>query len=112
MRQIPEACEVQKENMKSTAHARELVDRTLALTARHEPGNLEAYMELFKEWRGMGGAQDYVVAFCHVTTRKLFQQAGLRSLTLPGAASLARELRAECRKILRHPDGYEIWTDY
>jgi hypothetical protein len=110
--QIPQEYEVQKENMKSLAHAGELAKKTAALSARKDPGNLAAFMELLKLWRGMGGAQDYVVAQCHGITRKLFQEAGQGALTTPGAMEVAREVRARCRQTLRNPDGYEIWPNY
>jgi hypothetical protein len=60
---------VQQENMKSFAYADDLVKRTLALTDKQDPNNVKAYMELLKEWRAMGGAQDYVLARCHVIVR-------------------------------------------
>lgn len=110
--QIPEECAVQKENMKSLKHADELTQRTLALTARQDPTNLKAYMELLKAWREMGGAQDYVVARCHMLTRKLQQEAGYTATGDARAAQLAREIRQRCRATLRNPDGYEIWAEY
>ena len=111
-RQIPQEYAVQKENMKSLAYADELTQRTLALTASNGTNSLPAYMELLGAWRGMGGSQDYVLAQCHTLTRKLCQQAGYESLTLPNADSLAEEIRSRCRQCLRNPDGYEIWADY
>lgn len=110
--QIPQEYEVQKENMKSLAHADELTRQTMALTKKKDSTNLKAYMELLKAWRGMGGAQDYVVAQCHAIARKLFQQAGYGCVDQPKAVELAQEIRTRCRQILRNPDGYEIWADY
>ncbi len=110
--QIPEECAVQKENMKSLKQADELTQRTLALTARQDPTNLKAYMELLKAWREMGGAQDYVVARCHMLTRKIHQEAGYTAMGDARAAQLAREIRLRCRATLRNPDGYEIWAEY
>jgi hypothetical protein len=111
-RQIPQECEVQKENMKTFGFADDLSRKTIALTARKDPNNVKAYMELLKAWREMGGAQDYVVAKCHTITRNLCQTAGYGCAALPGAVSLAEEIRARCRQTLRNPDGYEIWADY
>ena len=111
-RQIPQECEVQKENMKTFAYADDLSRKTIALTARKDPNNVKAYMELLKAWREMGGAQDYVVAKCHTITRNLCQAAGYGCAALPDAVSLAEEIRARCRQTLRNPDGYEIWADY
>ena len=111
-RQIPQECEVQKENMKTFGYADDLSRKTIALTARKDPKNVKAYMELLKAWREMGGAQDYVVAKCHTITRNLCQTAGYGCAALPGAVSLAEEIRARCRQTLRNPDGYEIWADY
>jgi hypothetical protein len=111
-RQIPQECEVQKENMKTFGYADDLSRKTIALTARKDPSNVKAYMELLKAWREMGGAQDYVVAKCHTITRNLCQTAGYGCAALPGAVSLAEEIRARCRQTLRNPDGYEIWADY
>jgi len=112
VQQIPQEYEVQKENMKSLAHAEELTRQTMSLTRKKDPNNLKAYLELLKDWRAMGGAQDYVVAQCHTITRKLFQEAARACLEQPRAVELAKEIRARCRQILRNPDGYEIWADY
>lgn len=111
-RQIPQEISVQKDNMKTLGYADELTAQTLALTRQASTNNLSAYMDLLKAWRGMGGAQDYVVAQCHVLTRKLAQQAGYACGDQPKAAAVAAEVRARCRQCLRNPDGYEIWPDY
>lgn len=111
-RQIPQEYEVQKENMASAAHADDLARQTLALASKTDPDNLKSYMELLNAWRSMGGAQDYVLAQCHVITRKLCQQAGYTCVDSPKAAVLAQEIRDRCRQCLRAPDGYEIWADY
>jgi hypothetical protein len=110
--QIPQEFEVQRENMKSFPYADELVKRTMALTQKDDANNLKAYMDLLKEWRAMGGAQDYVLAQCHTITRKLAQEAGYRCAGQPQAVSVAKEIRGRAREILRNPDGYEIWADY
>ncbi len=110
--EIPHECEVQKQNMKSLDYAAQLTRQTLALTSKNDTQNLAAYMELLKDWRGMGGAQDYVVAQCHAITRKLFQQAGYQAATQRNALAVAEQVRARCREILRNPDGYEIWPNY
>lgn len=112
IQQIPQECEVQKENMKSLDHAAELAKRTMALTLKSDPDNLKTYAALLKAWRGMGGAQDYVLAKCHMVTRQLFQEAGYGCAELPKAVAVAEDIRARCRQILRNPDGYEIWADY
>ncbi|HEV2393398.1 MAG TPA: hypothetical protein VG146_13680 [Verrucomicrobiae bacterium] len=111
-RQIPQECEVQKENMKDFGYADELSRKTMALTAGKDPAHLGAYMELLNAWRAMGGAQDYVLAKCHTITRGLCQEAGYGCAAMPGAVPLARQVRADCRHMLRNPDGYEIWPDY
>jgi hypothetical protein len=110
--EIPQKYEIQKENMKSLDHVHELERRTMQLTEKKDSKNLAAYMELLKAWRGMGGAQDEVVAQCHVSTRKLFHEASYTAATLPKALDLAYEIRSRCREILRNADGYEIWPDY
>ena len=112
VQQIPQEYTVQKENMKSLEHAADLTSQTMALTANRSTNNLPAYMDLLKAWRAMGGAQDYVVAQCHVITRKLFQEAGYGCATDPKTLAVAQEVRARCRQILRNPDGYEIWANY
>ncbi|MCF7765460.1 MAG: hypothetical protein K9N62_17465 [Verrucomicrobia bacterium] len=109
---IPEEYSVQKENMKSLEHAKVLAHQTQTLASRKGANNLEAYMELLKAWRAMGGAQDYVLAQCHTITRNLHQQAGYTATTHPEAIDLAIEIRNRCRQVLRNPDGYEIWADY
>ena len=109
---IPQEYTVQQENMKSFAYADDLVRRTMALTEKKGPNNLKDYMELLKEWRAMGGAQDYVLAQCHTITRSLAQQAGYGCASEPKAVTLAQEIRARARQCLRNPDGYEIWADY
>ncbi|MGH7968710.1 MAG: hypothetical protein ACREIC_08295 [Limisphaerales bacterium] len=110
--QIPQECEIQKENMKSFQYADDLAQRTLALTGRSDTDNVKAYMELLKAWREMGGAQDYVVARCHMITRSLCQEAGYGCVRQPEAVALAMEVRKRCKQCLRNPDGYEIWADY
>jgi hypothetical protein len=110
--QIEQEYTVQKENMKSLEHARDLAEQTMMLTNKRDPGNLAAYMQLLKAWRGMGGAQDYIVAQCHTISRKLFQEAGYVASTEPKALKLAHNVRARCREILRNADGYEIWPNY
>jgi hypothetical protein len=112
VQQIPQEYAVQLENMKSLDYAAELTHKTMALTEKHDPKNLAAYMDLLKAWRGMGGAQVYVVAQCHMITRKLFQEAGYACATEPKALALAAEVRARCKQVLRNPDGYEIWPNY
>ena len=109
---IPQEYNVQKENMKSFKYADDLARQTMALTRTKGPNSLNAYMDLLKEWRGMGGAQDYVLALCHTITRKLCQEAGYECATQPEAVPIAEEIRARCRACLRNPDGYEIWADY
>jgi len=110
--EIPRKYEIQKENMKSLEHAHELEQRTMKLTENKDSKNLSAYMELLKAWRGMGGAQDEVVAQCHMSTRKLFQEASYAAAEQPKALDLAFEIRNRCRQILRNADGYEIWPNY
>ena len=110
--QIPQEYEVQKENMQSIAYANELSRKTMALTAKKDPQNIQVYMGLLKAWRDMGGAQDYVVAQCHTITRKVCQEAGYGCASLPKAVALAEEVRQRCRQCLRNPDGYEIWPNY
>ena len=111
-RQIPQECEVQKENMKTFAYADELSKKTMELTSKKDTNNVKAYMELLKAWRAMGGAQDSVLAKCHVITRHLCLAAGYGCATQPEAVFLAEEIRARCRQRLRNPDGYEVWADY
>lgn len=112
VQQIHQEYSVQKENMKSLEHAEALTRQTLGLTDSKSPNNVKAYMELLKAWRAMGGAQDYVLAQCHTITRKLFQEAGYGCAKDTSALAVAQEVRARCRKVLRNPDGYEIWADY
>ena len=112
VQQIPQEYSVQKENMKSVEHAAELTRQTMTLTGSKSPNNLASYMDLLKAWRAMGGAQDYVVAQCHTITRKLFQEAGYAGVNDAKAMTVAQEVRARCRQVLRNPDGYEIWADY
>lgn len=86
----------------------------MALTGKKAPENLKRYMELLKLWRGMGGAQDGVVAQYHILARKIFQDAGYNCASIQNekAVEVAREIRARCKEILRNPDGYEIWANY
>lgn len=112
IQQIPREYSVQQENMKSLQYASELTQKTMALTEKKDPNNVAAYMELLKAWRGMGGAQDYVVAQCHMITRKLFQEAGYGCAAEPKALEVAQEIRKRCKQTLRNPDGYEIWPNY
>lgn len=112
VRQIPQEYDVQKENMQSLEYAADLTRQTMALTSSSSPNNRTTYAELLKAWRNMGGAQDSVVAQCHVITRSLFQEAGYGCVNEPKAVALANEVRARCKQVLRNPDGYEIWPNY
>jgi hypothetical protein len=112
VQQIPNEYNVQKENIKSLEYADELSRKTLALLQKKDPKNLQACLDLGKDWRGMGGAQDGLLAECHIIARKLFQEAGCTCLTQPKAVDVAREIRSRCRQCLRNPDGYEIWANY
>jgi hypothetical protein len=109
---IPQEYKVQQQNIKSLAYADELARKTNALTARENPGNLAAYKNLGEAWRAMGGAQDGLLAECHITARKLFQEAGYGCVNLSKAVEVAQEVRRRCRQCLRNPDGYEIWPEY
>jgi hypothetical protein len=102
----------QRENMKTLEYADELARKTKALTQKKDPGNLSVYMDLSGKWRGMGGAQDELIAKSHSLTRKLFQEAGYRCVNQPQAVEITQEIRQRCRRCLRNPDGYEIWPDY
>ena len=110
--QILQEYDVQKENIKSLRYAEVLARKTTALTRRRSPQNLPACLELCKEWREMGGAQDGILAQYHVIGRRLFQDAGYGCANRPGAVELAQEIRRRCRQCLRNPDGYEIWPNY
>ncbi len=112
VRQIPEEYENQRENMKTLQYADELARQTKSLTSKKDPKNLPEYLELGKNWRAMGGAQDNVIAEFHSWTRNLFQQAGYSCVDKPGAVKVADEIRNRCRQCLRNADGYEIWPDY
>lgn len=110
--QIPKEYSVQRENIKSLEYADELARKTTALTRKKDPQNLPTYLDLGKEWRAMGGAQDGLLSQYHIITRKLFQQAGYGCVIQPKAIELAQEIRRRCRQCLRNPDGYEIWPNY
>jgi hypothetical protein len=112
VQQIPEEYTVQRENLGSLKYAEELTRKTLALTERNDADNLKTYMQRLKDWRAMGGAQDYLVARCHMIARELSQQAGYACVDNPAEAALAKEVRSRCRQVLRNPDGYEIWANY
>jgi len=102
----------QTDNIKSLGYTDQLAQKTKALTAKKDPGNLSTYSGLSEKWRAMGGAQDSLVAQFHSLTRKLSQQAGYGCVNGPKAVQIAEEVRSRCRKCLRNPDGYEIWPDY
>ena len=112
VQEIPQQYTRHRENMKTLAYADELARKTNALTRRNGAGNLPAYLELGKQWRAMGGAQDNVIARYHSVTRKLSQEAGYRCVDKPEGVKIAQEVRRRCRQCLRNADGYEIWPDY
>jgi hypothetical protein len=112
VQQIPQEYEVQKENIKSLEYADELARKTKALTLKKAPENLPTYLDLGEKWRAMGGAQDGLLAQCHMIARNLFQEAGYGCVSQPGAVEPAQEIRRRCRQCLRNPDGYEIWPNY
>ncbi|MCF7976085.1 MAG: hypothetical protein K9N55_19865 [Phycisphaerae bacterium] len=101
-----------RDNMKTLAYADQLADQTNALTQAKAAGNLNACLELGKLWRGMGGAQDDVIAQSHRIVRKLCYEAGYQAAGHAGAAEMAKQIRTRCRACLRNPDGYEIWPNY
>jgi hypothetical protein len=109
---IPDEYVVQKENIKSLAYTDELSGKTIALTRKKDPKNLPACLDLGKNWRGMGGAQDGLLAEYHIIVRKLSQEAGYGCVTQPKAVELAQEIRSRCKQCLRNADGYEIWPNY
>jgi len=109
---IPQQYTLYKENMKTLAYADELARKIKALTQMKSSGNLPACLELGKQWRAIGGAQDNVVALYHSLTRKLAQEAGYDCAERPEAVEIAKEIRRRCRQCLRNADGYEIWPDY
>ncbi|MCP4454506.1 MAG: hypothetical protein GY809_23870 [Planctomycetes bacterium] len=101
-----------KANMKTLAHADQLARKTNALAQAKRPENLKACLELGKQWRAMGGAQDDVIAQSHRIVRTLFNEAGTQGVATPGTAKIASQIRDRCRQCLRNPDGYEIWPNY
>ena len=117
VQQIPQEYDRNKDNMKTMEYAVALARRTRTLTQSKNPGNLSACLELGKQWRSMGGAQDNVIAAYHSITRKLAQEAGYGCADQPDAVGsdaveVAEEIRRRCRQCLRKADGYEIWPDY
>ncbi|MCD6506199.1 hypothetical protein J7M22_06195 [Candidatus Poribacteria bacterium] len=111
-RQIFDEYNRERENIKDLRYADELARRTKALTLKHDPKNLQAFLQLKMEWRRMGGAQDYLVRKFHTITRRLFQEAGYRCVTSSETVDIALGIRERCRRCLRNPDGYEIWEGY
>jgi hypothetical protein len=111
-KEITEAYEHEKENIKDLEYARELAAKTRALTERNDPGNFAAFMKLKGEWTGMGGAIDDLNRKLHTITRKLFQEAGYSCIKQPEAVKIAEEIRKRTVKCLRRPGGYEIWSNY
>jgi hypothetical protein len=102
----------QTDNIKSLEYTAQLAQKTKALTAKKNASNLSTYSDLSEKWRAMGGAQDSLVAQFHTLTRKLSQEAGYGCVNDPKAVQIAQEVRRQCRKCLRNPDGYEIWPNY
>lgn len=99
-------------NMKTLAYAGQLAEKTRALTQGKGPDNLKACLELGKQWRAMGGAQDDVLAQSHRIVRKLFQEAGTQGVATARTAEIGSQIREMCRQCLQNPDGYEIWPNY
>jgi hypothetical protein len=112
VQQLPQEYDKQRENIKTLQYADDLAVKTKTLTQKKDPANLPACLELGKQWRDMGGAQDSLLGQCHVIARKLFQEAGYGCANQPQAVEIAREIRRRCTECLRNPDGYEIWPDY
>ena len=102
----------QTDNIKSLEYTDQLAQKTKALTQKKDASNLSTYSDLSEKWRAMGGAQDSLVAQFHSLTRKLSQEAGYGCVNDPKAVQIAQEVRRQCRKCLRNPDGYEIWPNY
>ncbi len=101
-----------RDHMKTLAYTDQLARQTKTLTRSKKPGNLKACLELGKQWRAMGGAQDDVIAQSHRIVRTLLQEAGYGCVSNPKAVETAKEIMRMCRQCLRNPDGYEIWPNY
>jgi hypothetical protein len=112
VQRIPDEYGVQKENIKTLEYADELARKTNALAGKKDPKNLPTCLELGKDWRGMGGAQDGLLAEYHIIVRRLSQEAGYGCASQPKAVELAQEIRSRCKQCLRNADGYEIWPNY
>lgn len=112
VQQLPQEYDRQRENIKTLQYTADLTRKTKALTRKKDKANLPACLELGKQWRAMGGAQDSLLGMCHAITRKLFQEAGYGCANRPEAVEMAQEIRRRCTACLRNADGYEIWPDY
>jgi len=112
VQRIPDEYGVQKENIKTLEYTDELAHKTNALAGKKDPKNLPTCLDLGKDWRGMGGAQDGLLAEYHIIVRRLSQEAGYSCVSQPKAVELAQEIRSRCKQCLRNADGYEIWPNY
>ena len=112
VRQIPQEYDRLKDVIKDLQYAAELARQTAVLAQEKRPRNLEAFSDLGRKWRTMGGAQDDLVRVFHTLTRQLFQEAGYGCAGLPDAIATAEEIRRRCRRCLSNPSMYEIWPNY
>jgi hypothetical protein len=112
VQEIPQEYRNKEELIMNLEYTDQLALQTKSLTRKKNPGNLQAYNEISKKWRRMGGAQDDLLAECHRITRKLLQQAGYGCTSSPEAVEIAKQIITRCKKCLRNADGYEIWADY
>jgi hypothetical protein len=111
-RELQEEYNRARDHMRTLAYTDQLARQTKALTRSKKPGNLKLCLELGKQWRAMGGAQDDVIAQSHRIVRTLFQEAGYGCVGNPQAVETAKEIMEMCKQCLRNPDGYEIWPNY
>ncbi len=101
-----------RDTFRDMAYAQELGKRTIALTVKRSPANLQAITDLKQLWTGMGGSLEEVARGEHTLTRKLYQQAGYGAATRPEAIPIAEEIRRRTKRCLEKPESYEIWANY
>ena len=106
------AYHLQKENTKTLEYAEGLAKKTVALTRKNNSDNLSTFLKLGQEWRGMGGSLEGLNRKLHTTARKLLQEAGCGFAGQHATIEIAEEIRSRTKKLLRNPNGYEIWSNY
>ena len=107
-RRVSGAIARKREGIRSVEVASGLVDQFRESLVGYEGEDAEQKCKQFtKQWVGIGGNQDQLVAECRSAVKVLRQRAAMVMAKDPQMAKIAGEVRNRTRDILRNPVNYE-----